>query len=118
MKRLKLASKSKAGSARRARKRAVWRWRSVRGPATLLAVALANGLAALTAYAMGRLLVSGVDPATVGARTAAVVVTAAPSLGSALVLIAQPAFASAVYTFLVAWSGRADLAISTPPPAV
>ena len=96
---------------------AVWRWRAVRGPATLLVVAGANALGSLTAYALGRSLVSGVDPAAVGARSTAAVVTAAPSLGSAMVLIAQPAVAAAVYTFLVAWSGRADLAIAKPPPA-
>ena len=91
---------------------AVWQWRSTRGLTTLLVVAGANGLGALTAYAVGRALASGVDPAAVGASRTGTLVTAAPSLGTALVLLAQPAVAVAVYTFLVAWSGRPDLAIS------
>ncbi len=96
---------------------AIWHWRSVRGTTTLLVVACANGLGALTAYLLGHALVSGVDPAAIGATSAASVVTAAPSLGSALVLVAQPAVAVAVYTFLVAWNGWPDLAVPTPPPA-
>jgi hypothetical protein len=96
---------------------AVWHWRSIRGLTTVLVVAGANGLGALTAYLVGRAVVSGVDPASIGATRAAAVVTAAPSLGSAMVLIAQPAIAVAAYTLLVAWSGRSDLAVPTPPPA-
>ncbi len=96
---------------------AVWHWPSVRGSTTVLVVAGANALGAFTAYLLGRVLVSGVDPASVGATGASAIVTAAPSLGSAMVLIAQPAVAVAVYTLLVAWSGRSDLAVVTPPPA-
>ena len=96
---------------------AVWHWRSIRGPGTLLVLVGASALGALTAYLAGRALVTGVDPAAVGVRSALSVVTAAPSLASALVLIAQPAVAGAVYTILVAWSGRSDLAIPTRPPA-
>lgn len=91
---------------------AVWQWRSIRGLATLLVVAGANGLGALAAYAVGGALATGVDPAAVGTSRSGSLVTAAPSLGTALVLLAQPAVAVAVYTFLVAWSGRPDLAIS------
>ncbi len=96
---------------------AVWHWRSIRGPGTLLVLVGASALGALAAYLAGRALVTGVDPAAVGVRSALSVVTAAPSLASALVLIAQPAVAGAVYTILVAWSGRSDLAIPTRPPA-
>lgn len=93
---------------------ACWHWRSVRGTSTVLVLAAANGLGALTAYLLGRLLVAGVDPATVGATSSESVVTAAPTLGNAMVLIAQPAVAVAVYTFLVAWSGQPDLGRREP----
>ncbi|MET3805017.1 uncharacterized protein YaiE (UPF0345 family) [Nakamurella sp. UYEF19] len=86
-----------------------WHWRSVRGISTALVVAGANGLGALTAYLVGRVLVSGVDPASVGNSSVESVVTSAATLGNAMVIIAQPAIAVAVYTFLVAWNGQPDL---------
>ena len=93
----------------------VWQWRSIRGTATLLVLVGASGLGALTAYLLGRVLASGTDPASVGNAAAASIVNAAPTLGNAMVIIAQPAVAAAVYTFLVAWTGRPDL--SRPEPA-
>jgi len=86
-----------------------WRWRSVRGSLMVVIVAGANGLGALTAYLLGRALVSGVDPATVGASGAESIVTSAATLGNALVFLVQPAVAVAVYTFLIIWNGQSDL---------
>ena len=86
-----------------------WHWRSVRGAAMALVVVGANGLGALTAYLLGRVLASGVDPATVGNSSTASIVTAAPVLGNVMVVVVQPAIAIAVYTFLVAWNGQPGL---------
>lgn len=94
-----------------------WHWRSVRGVSTVLVVAGANGLGALTAYLLGRVLAVGVDPASVGPTSLSSVVESAPTLGSALVIIVQPAVAVAVYTFLVAWNGQPDLALAGREPA-
>jgi hypothetical protein len=63
---------------------------------------------------VGLLLATGVDPATVGASAADSIVIAAPTTGTFLVVMAQPAMAAAVYTFLVAWNGRPDLGRSIP----
>jgi hypothetical protein len=86
-----------------------WRWRSVRGTSTVLVVAGSNALGALTAYLLGRVMVSGVDPASVGPSSVVSVVDAAATLGNVMVIIVQPAVAVAVYTFLVAWNGQQDL---------
>lgn len=91
-----------------------WHWRSVRGTSTALVVAGANGLGALTAYLVGRVVVGGVDPSSVGNSSVESVVNAAPTLGNAMVIIAQPAIAIAVYTFLVAWNGQPNLSRSLP----
>ncbi len=69
---------------------AAWCWRSVRGTTTLLVVVLANGLGALTAYLLGRVITDGVDPSLVGA---------------------------ALYTFLAIWNGSPDLGRPTGRPA-
>ncbi len=86
-----------------------WHWRSVRGAATVLVLAGANGVGALTAYLLGRVLAVGVDPGSIGPTSVPSVVLAAPTLGNALVIIVQPAVAVVVYTFLVAWEGQAHL---------
>ena len=57
----------------------------------------------------GAWLAPGVDPASVGATAADSIVVAPPTTGTILVVLAQPALAAAVYTFLVAWNGRPDL---------
>ncbi len=98
----------------------IWRVRSIRGSATLLAVVGGCALGALIAYLLGPALVSGVDPATIGKTGAEHIVTAAPKLATALVLVVQPGLAAAVYTFLAAWNGtprlgRADLAPEAVP---
>ena len=95
-----------------------WHWRSVRGTAMLLVMAGGNAVGALVAYLIGRVLVNGVDPASIGASSAESLVKAAPTLGNVMVLVVQPAVAVAVYTFLVAWSGRPDLGRVTPPTEV
>jgi hypothetical protein len=89
---------------------AVWRWRSIRGLATAVTVAGVNLLGGLTAYLLAPVFASGVDPSSVGAVPAQTVVTGPPTVGNLLVIVAQPAVAVAVYTFLVAWNGRPDLA--------
>ena len=88
----------------------VWRWRSIRGLTTALTVAGVNLLGALTAYLFAPVFAPGVDPASIGAVPAQVVVTGPPTVGNLLVIVAQPAIAIAVYTFLAAWNGRPDLA--------
>ena len=57
----------------------------------------------------GSWLAPGTDPASVGASAADSIVIAPPTIGTILVVIAQPALAAAVYTFLVAWNGHPDL---------
>ena len=57
----------------------------------------------------GSWLAPGVDPASVGATAADSIVIAPPTTGTILVVLAQPAMAAAVYTFLVAWNGHPDL---------
>ena len=54
----------------------------------------------------------GTDPASVGATAADSIVIAPPTTGTILVVLAQPALAAAVYTFLVAWNGRPDLGVT------
>ena len=61
------------------------------------------------AWGLGILLAPGVDPASVGAIGADSIVTAPPSTGTWLVILAQPALAAALYTWLVAWNGQPDL---------
>ncbi len=102
-----------------------WHWRSVRGTTMALVVVGANALGALTAYLLGRVLATGVDPASVGNSSVESIVRAAPTLGNAMVLIIQPAIAVAVYTFLVAWNGQPglgrpqdSLAVSVPAAPV
>jgi hypothetical protein len=91
-----------------------WSWRSLRGSVMLLAVGAANGLGALTAYLLGRVLTSGVDPSSVGPSAVESVVRAAPALGGVIVIVVQPAVAVALYTFLVAWNGLPDLGRGEP----
>ena len=93
-----------------------WHWRSVRGTVMVLVVAGANAIGALVAYLVGAVLVSGVDPASIGPTSASSLVNAAPTLGNAMVLLIQPGVAVVVYTFLVAWNGRPDLGRVIPPP--
>ena len=93
-----------------------WHWRTVRGTVMVLVVAGANGIGALVAYLVGRVLASGVDPASVGPASATSVAHAAPTLGNAMVLLIQPGVAVVVYTFLIAWNGSPDLGRVMPPP--
>lgn len=88
---------------------AVWRVRSIRGTATLLILLLGAAAGAAVAYGIGLALVNGVDPASIGSTGHESIVVAAPKLASLLVLVAEPAAAVALYTFLVAWDGRPGL---------
>lgn len=88
---------------------ATWRVRSIRGTVTLGALALGAAAGAAVAYGVGLALVSGVDPATIGATGHELIVVQAPRLATPLVLVAEPAAAAVVYTFLAAWDGRPDL---------
>jgi hypothetical protein len=81
----------------------------------LLALVGGSLLGALIGWAVGAWLAPGVDPATVGATAADSIVIAPPTTGTILVVLAQPALAAAVYTFLVAWNGRPDLGRISPP---
>jgi hypothetical protein len=88
---------------------AAWCWRSVRGSVMLLTVGFGSALGALTAYLIGRSLAGGVEPSSIGPSNVESLVTAPPTLGNALILIAQPTLALAIYTFLAAWNGQPDL---------
>ena len=88
---------------------AAWSWRSVRGPVALLSLGLAAAVGALTAYLLGPVLAGGVVPSSVGAAENASIVNSPPAIGSALVLLFQPAVVVAVYTFLAAWQGQPEL---------
>jgi len=88
---------------------AAWRVRGIRGTTTLLALFVGASAGAAAAFAVGLLLASGVDPATVGATGHESIVVAAPKLATWLVLVAEPLAAVGVYTFLAAWDSRPDL---------
>ena len=93
---------------------AAWRVRGIRGTTTLLALFAGASAGAAVAFGVGFALVSGVNPATVGATGHSSIVVAAPTLATPLVLVAEPAAAVLVYTFLVAWDGRPDLGRERP----
>ncbi len=88
---------------------AAWSWRSSRGPVALLSVGLAAAVGALTAYLLGPVMAGGVVPASVGAADNASIVSSPPAIGSAIVLLFEPAVVIAVYTFLAAWQGQSEL---------
>ena len=90
-----------------------WQARSVRGWQVLLALAGGSLLGALIAWLVGGWIAPGTDPASVGASAADSIVNAPPTTGTILVVLAQPAVAAAVYTFLVAWNGHPDLGRSS-----
>ncbi len=91
---------------------ALWQFRGTRGWQALLALVGGSLLGALTAWGIGILIAPGTDPATVGPGPADTIVTAPPDTGTILVVLAQPALAAAVYTFLVAWNGQPDLDVT------
>ena len=86
-----------------------WHLRAARGWQMILALVGGSLLGGIIAWAVGEWLAPGTDPATVGATAADSIVIAPPTTGTLLVVLAQPAMAAAVYTFLVAWNGRPDL---------
>ena len=88
---------------------ALWQVRAVRGWQALVALVGGSLLGALIAWGIGILVAPGTDPATVGPSAADSIVTAPPTTGTILVVLAQPALAAAVYTFLVAWNGHPTL---------
>ncbi len=88
---------------------ALWQARAARGWQVLLALAGGSLGGAGLGWWLGSVTASGVDPATVGASAADSIVVAAPTTGTALVVLAQPALAALVYTVLAAWNGRPDL---------
>jgi hypothetical protein len=94
-----------------------WLARAARGWQLLVALVGGSLLGATIAWAIGAWMAPGTDPASVGATGAGSIVIAPPSTGTMLVVLAQPAFAAAVYTFLVAWNGHPDLGRSGAPGA-
>ncbi len=88
---------------------AAWQARSARGWQMLVTVVGGSLVGAAVAWLIGELLARGVDPATVGATAADSIVTAAPTTGTWLVVLAQPALAAVVYTFMAAWNGHPTL---------
>ena len=92
-----------------------WRVRAARGWPMLLTLVGGSVAGALIAYGLGILVAPGTDPASVGATSADSIVTAPPTTGTILAVLAQPAIAAIVYTFLVAWNGRPDLGAAIKP---
>lgn len=86
-----------------------WHVRWTRGWQMLVALVGGSLLGAVIAWAFGSWLAPGTDPASVGSSAADSIVIAPPTIGTILVVLAQPALAAAVYTFLVAWNGHPDL---------
>ena len=88
---------------------AAWQVRSARGWQMLVTLVGGSLAGAAVGWLVGELLAGGVDPATVGATAADSIVIAPATTGTALVVLAQPALAAAVYTFLAAWNGHPTL---------
>lgn len=88
---------------------AAWRIRSIRGVATLIALAVSTTVSGVVAFLIALIPLYGTDPATVGATGHDLLVTAPPTLPTPLVIVAAPLAAVLTYTFLVAWNGRPDL---------
>lgn len=86
----------------------VWRIRRVRGTFTLLGLTGAAAVGAWLAYVVGNAMSTGIDPASIGATGAESLVAALPG-HYALAIVAEPALAAAVYTFLAAWNGNPQL---------
>jgi len=76
---------------------------------TLSPILKSRGLKPCFMKLVGEALARGVDPASVGVTAADSIVTAPATTGTALVVLAQPALAAAVYTFLAAWNGHPTL---------
>lgn len=91
---------------------AAWRVRAIRGAATLAVVFGASVVGSALAYGSAMLAAPGINPADIGATGSESIVHAAATLGSPLVMLAEPLLAVGVYTFLAAWDGRADLGSS------
>ncbi|HEY7813923.1 MAG TPA: DUF2567 domain-containing protein [Nakamurella sp.] len=94
-----------------------WRSSATRGWPMQLTLVGGSVAGALIAWGLGLLVAPGTDPASVGATAADSIVVAAPATGTILAVLAQPVAAAVVYTFLVAWNGRPDLAVSSRPGA-
>jgi len=90
-----------------------WQIRPARGWQMLVTLVAGSFAGAAIAWGLGLLFAPGVDPASVGVTAADSIVTAPPTTGTWLVILAQPALAAAVYTWLVAWNGQPDLGRST-----
>lgn len=97
---------------------AVWSRRALRGTLTLVTLAGAAAVSALTAWLLGPVLSSGTDPASVGASAAESLVVTAPHLdGMWPAVLLQPFVAIVVYTVLSAWHASRDLGTGVPQPA-
>ena len=88
---------------------AAWQVRSARGWQMLVTVVGGSLVGATVGWLVGELLAGGVDPATIGPTATDSIVTAPATTGTALVVLAQPALAATVYTFLAAWNGHSTL---------
>ena len=88
---------------------AAWQIRSARGWQMLVTVVGGSLVGATVGWLLGEVLAGGVDPASVGATAADSIVTAPATTGTWLVVLAQPALAAAVYTFMAAWNGHPTL---------
>ena len=73
-----------------------WHLRAARGWQMILALVGGSLLGGIIAWVVGGAMT--IESAAV-----------APTTGTLLVVLAQPAMAAAIYTFLVAWNGRPDL---------
>jgi hypothetical protein len=87
-----------------------WSFAGQRGPGMILVIGVAAFLGALAAGAIGGLLVSGTDPASVAATPGAQRIVTAPAVLTGWAgHLAAPTAAVIVYTFLVSWNGLPNL---------
>lgn len=86
-----------------------WQFRSARGLPMLMVVGVSALLGSAQAGLVAYFAAAGTLPSSVGAQAAESIVTAPPVLVGWPMILAQPAAAVLIYTFLVAWNGLPDL---------
>ncbi|AZI57804.1 DUF2567 domain-containing protein [Nakamurella antarctica] len=88
---------------------ALWHLRPYRGYPMLVVVTASAALASVQAGLVGQWAASGTAPSSIGPSKTESIVTAPPVLTGWPMLLAGPAAAVLVYTFLVAWNGLPEL---------
>ncbi len=86
-----------------------WQFRALRGISMLMVVGVSATAGSAQAGLVAYFSAGGTVPGSVGAQAAESIVTAPPVLIGWPMILAQPAAAVLLYTFLVAWNGLPDL---------